>query len=151
MRVGYRGATIYWYLRRPFTRGVSIAVWCDGEVLLVRNSYRRGLSFPGGGVARGEKPRDAAARELHEEVGLRADAAALQLVCDSLGEREHRRDRVWHFELRLDRRPRLRVDRREVVWACFLPPARALGLDIFPYVRRHLEQRGHVALDPGAR
>lgn len=42
----------------------------DGTVLLVRQSYRRSWSFPGGLLKRNEDPIDAAARELKEEVGL---------------------------------------------------------------------------------
>jgi ADP-ribose pyrophosphatase YjhB (NUDIX family) len=42
----------------------------DGEILLVRPSYREGWSVPGGLVRRRETPRDAAQRELREEVGL---------------------------------------------------------------------------------
>lgn len=50
----------------------------DGEVLLVKHSYRRGWHLPGGGVARGEPPADAILRELREEIGLvRCDAPEL--------------------------------------------------------------------------
>lgn len=42
----------------------------DGRILLVKPSYRNGWSVPGGLVGRRESPRDAARRELREEVGL---------------------------------------------------------------------------------
>jgi 8-oxo-dGTP diphosphatase len=42
----------------------------DGRILLVKPSYRDGWSVPGGLVGRRETPRDAARRELREEVGL---------------------------------------------------------------------------------
>ena len=46
----------------------------DGRVLLARHSYKGGLSFPGGGVMRGEPPEHALMRELTEELGaFRAD------------------------------------------------------------------------------
>src|SRR5262249_47875768 len=46
----------------------------DGKVLLARHSYKSGLSFPGGGVNRGEPPEQALQRELREELGVvRAD------------------------------------------------------------------------------
>ena len=45
-----------------------------GKVVLARHSYKRGLSFPGGGVGRGEAPVDAMLRELREEIGsVRSD------------------------------------------------------------------------------
>lgn len=48
-----------------------------GELLLVRQSYTRGWSLPGGLLGRHEPPMQAAARELAEETGLRIDAERL--------------------------------------------------------------------------
>ncbi|MEJ1967303.1 MAG: NUDIX domain-containing protein [Rhizomicrobium sp.] len=46
----------------------------DGKVLLARHTYFGALSFPGGGVGRGEPAEAALMRELREELGgLRAD------------------------------------------------------------------------------
>jgi 8-oxo-dGTP pyrophosphatase MutT (NUDIX family) len=42
----------------------------DGAVLLVRHSYRRRWGTPGGLLERGEEARDAARREVLEEVGI---------------------------------------------------------------------------------
>jgi len=77
LRVGYRCAHVvlrlWWFIGRPHTHGVKLVIR-DGEaVLFVRHSYgRRDLwELPGGGVARDESPRQAAAREAREELGLR--------------------------------------------------------------------------------
>ena len=43
----------------------------EGKVLLVRHTYTAGWYLPGGGVNRGETPREAIARELREETGIR--------------------------------------------------------------------------------
>jgi ADP-ribose pyrophosphatase YjhB (NUDIX family) len=42
----------------------------DGALLLVRQSYRRRWGVPGGLLQKGERPEDAARREVLEEVGL---------------------------------------------------------------------------------
>ena len=52
----------------------------DGRVLLVRQTYHRGgvrWAAPGGWLARGENPRQAAVRETFEETGLRIVAGRL--------------------------------------------------------------------------
>jgi 8-oxo-dGTP pyrophosphatase MutT (NUDIX family) len=56
----------------------AIIVDKEGRVGLVRHSYRGGLSFPGGGVKRGEPPDAACLRELSEELGrVRSDPPVL--------------------------------------------------------------------------
>jgi ADP-ribose pyrophosphatase YjhB (NUDIX family) len=60
----------------PAVMGVSGAVFdAQGRVLLVRQSYNAGWRLPGGGIERGEPPRDAVLRELAEEVGLSGGTA----------------------------------------------------------------------------
>ncbi|MDP1818853.1 MAG: NUDIX domain-containing protein [Acidimicrobiales bacterium] len=54
-----------------FTAGaISLIEREDGAVLLVRQSYRNRWGIPGGLLKRGERPSDAARREVLEEVGL---------------------------------------------------------------------------------
>jgi ADP-ribose pyrophosphatase YjhB (NUDIX family) len=51
----------------------------QGRVLLVEHAFRTDFPWglPGGWVERGEEPRDAVARELHEELGLDVDVRDL--------------------------------------------------------------------------
>ena len=42
----------------------------DESVLLIKTTYRPYWGFPGGGVNRGETPKDAAIRETREESGV---------------------------------------------------------------------------------
>ena len=57
-----------------FTVGAICAIErADGALLLVRQSYRRNWGIPGGLLKRGERPADAARREVDEEVGLAID------------------------------------------------------------------------------
>jgi 8-oxo-dGTP diphosphatase len=52
-------------------RGVAV-VLRQGKVLLVKDRGKNKYSLPGGGVHKGERSYQAAARELNEETGLRA-------------------------------------------------------------------------------
>jgi 8-oxo-dGTP pyrophosphatase MutT (NUDIX family) len=81
-RCGFRLRLLHWRLARPRLEGSYVAVWHAGRVLAIRNSYRRRLSLPAGGLARGEKPLDAALRELREEVGLALEPDAVLGLLD---------------------------------------------------------------------
>jgi len=137
----YRAMRAYWRVRRPTTHGTLIALWSRDEVLLVRNSYVPYYGLPGGYLHRGETARDAAVRELHEEVGITAEAGQLELVLDRTHDWEGKRDHVQIFALDLASRPTVEVDHREVVEAAWWSPERALSLELFPPLREVIEQR----------
>ena len=141
MWIAYRVLLVCWFVFRPKRRGVFIAVWHGGRVLAIRNSYRHWLALPAGGIQRGEKPIDAALRELREEVGIAAPPDALRFVREIPATFEWKRDRCSFFELHLDAPLEPRVDRREVVWAGFVEPAEALRAHLAPPVRAYLEAR----------
>ena len=140
LRLAYRGQLVWWRLRRPNIEGSYVAVWHGGRVLLIRNSYRRSDSFPAGGLRRGESPRQAAVRELAEEVGIRTSPESLRyfgkIVSLTLAE-----DHAHFFELHAapSPAPEVRIDRREVIRAEFVAPEAALQRGLVPPVRRYLE------------
>ncbi|MFI5696559.1 NUDIX domain-containing protein [Kribbella sp. NPDC051586] len=80
LRAGSPFAQLWFRIRRPTTSGAKALLrQADGRFLVVRHSYAdtRRWALPGGGYkpAR-ETPAEAAAREIHEELGLRVSADA---------------------------------------------------------------------------
>ena len=68
VRYGHELQVLWWFLRRPITRGSKCLVICDDKVLLVRPSYsHRKWTIPGGGVKQRETFAAAATRELLEK------------------------------------------------------------------------------------
>jgi 8-oxo-dGTP diphosphatase len=140
----YQMMRMYWRVRHPTTHGTLVALWNRGEVLLVRNSYVHYYSLPGGYVRHGENARQAALRELSEEVGVAAKAEELELVLDETHEWEGKHDHVHIFALDVPTRPKVELDHREVIEASWWSPEGALSLDLFPPLRRVLEQRARA-------
>jgi 8-oxo-dGTP diphosphatase len=140
-RWAYRLLRIYWRAAHPRTHGALVALWWQGQVLLVQNSYVSFRSLPGGAVQRNESARAAAVRELREEVGIVIDGANLRPVVDEVHEWEGKLDHVEIFELVVQEQPTIRVDNREVVSAAFYAPERALQLPLFPLIRNAIAAR----------
>jgi 8-oxo-dGTP diphosphatase len=138
LRVGFRLQLALWYWTRPVIHGAYVAVWHGDRILLIRNSYRKRYSFPAGGLKRGERPVDAAARELAEEVGIAVPSEALRYAGLIVDPSKYAEDHAHVFELRCEAEPELRVDRREVVWARFLSPDEAVERGVVNVVRRYL-------------
>jgi 8-oxo-dGTP diphosphatase len=61
----------------------SVAVILEnpiGQALIVKANYKSYWSFPGGVIDKGETPKEAAIREVSEEVGLDVDPDSLSFV-----------------------------------------------------------------------
>jgi 8-oxo-dGTP pyrophosphatase MutT (NUDIX family) len=125
---------------QPNIRDAYVAVWHAGRVLVIRNSYRREFSLPAGMLERRERPAEAAARELAEEVGILVPGDALRYAGQIIDASRPGVEHAHIFELHCADEPALRVDGREVIWAGFLPPEQALERGLASVVRRYLDR-----------
>jgi len=136
----YQLMRVYWRLRKPTTHGALVAIWCRGQVLLVRNSYVRYYSSPGGYLHQGETARDAAVRELKEEIGVVVKPEQLVQSLEVTHDWEGKRDHVVIFSLELDERPVVRVDHREVVEAFWFQPEQVEPERVFPPLKQAISE-----------
>jgi 8-oxo-dGTP diphosphatase len=111
----------------------------SGELLILKTTYKKGWSLPGGQIEPGESPWEACRRETFEECGLRVERGRLACV-DFLRPRP---DRLGGLRLLFDcgRLPQdqlaaidLQLD--EVEQHRFAPPAEAVELLTGPVGRR---------------
>ena len=144
-RIGFRLAHAarlgYWFAFRPASQGVYVGLWVGGRVLVIKNSYRRAYTLPCGGVKAGEDLATAAARELREEVGVEVARESLKVVGEFLSREYYFYDQATVFELELESVPEITVDRREVVWAEFLPAEEIRKLMLSSIARQYLTRR----------
>jgi len=139
-RLAYLGLRAWWFIRRPATHGACVALWHGGKVLLVRTSYRKGYSLPGGFVRPGEPSERAARRELREEVGVDGPDGELRLAWSGTLLFESRRDSVDIWEAALESVPPLHIIGHEVIWAGWVHPSEALTQRLLPHVAIYLAQ-----------
>lgn len=125
-------------LARPHTHGALVAIWHGPELLLVESSYRRGWSLPGGRIGKGETARQAAVRELAEEVGLRVRAEQLLEPWQICERGPGGLNTVTIFSLPLRTRPELEVDGLEIVAGHWLSREQALARELPGHLRAYL-------------
>jgi len=136
--LAYRIQKHLWRLLRPKTRGVKVLlVNGAGEILLIRNSYGETHQFvlPGGGIQPWERPEQAAAREVKEELGCSVEE--LRLASTHCSTSEGKRDTIYLFHGRLSGQPV--ADNFEVLEACFFPRDR-LPKTASPATRRRVDE-----------
>ena len=143
-RATYAMCLVFGFVFRPRSRAACVAVWQDGKLLLIRQSYTRKLTLPGGLVRRGEAPRAAALRELGEEVGLHPPAQRLAAVFSLATDHNFKRETVHYFDIHYRRRPHVQIDRREVVSALFRTVPGLSPSSCAPQLRAYLSGRGHA-------
>jgi ADP-ribose pyrophosphatase YjhB (NUDIX family) len=137
VRAAYRTASlalrVWARLTHPTVTGATVLVWRASALLLVQTSYQPWRSPPGGRVASGEDPRDAAARELQEETGLQIAPAVLDNLGTWIVDHSHIEDHVHVFACNeADTTGSLRVDQREIIAASFVEFDTLAGLELWP-------------------
>ena len=121
-------------------RGALVVVWSRGKILLVRKSYRKVWSIPGGLLKKNETWEQAAMRETFEEVGIRVPEEDLVFLKEVPGE-VGPRDRAHLFEVEVDGPVDLKIDCREILYAEFVAPQEALQRDLYEHVEIYLKAR----------
>lgn len=140
-KVAHRMLRAFWLVRRPYTRGALVAVWHQGDVLIVKNSYRNHYTLPGGYIRPDETPAEAGARELAEECGIYVQPEQIKEVYQRIHPFEFREDDVTIGEVEIAERPPIRIDHREVVDARFFSVAAARRLPLVPHLAEYLDTR----------
>jgi 8-oxo-dGTP diphosphatase len=140
--VAHRMLRAYWAVRRPRTKGALVAVWNRGELLIVKQSYRRQHTLPGGNRRSAETVEETATRELAEECSIFIEPVRIQKVYQGVHPFEFRKDDVTIVEIELETRPAaIGIDHREVTWAEFKSPDEILKMDIVPHLREYILER----------
>jgi 8-oxo-dGTP pyrophosphatase MutT (NUDIX family) len=81
-RAAYGLLKAFWFIRRPRTFGAhAVALTSEGRLILVKLRYASGWRLPGGGRAENEDAREAALREMREEIGM-ISHGVVQLACE---------------------------------------------------------------------
>ena len=132
IRLAYAGVRAYWFLFRPQIEGVKCVVTHGDAGLLVRHTYGRpDWDLPGGTVKLRELPRDAARREMNEELGRQiedwVDLGGLYISIN------HHHDNLHLFQARAPDR-QVDVNLTELAEAAWFP-LRTLPPDLARYVR----------------
>lgn len=140
-KLAYRLQVISNFFYHKKVRGAYVAVWFEGKVLLIQNSYKKYKTLPCGGVKRLEGIAEAAARELYEEVGVLVEPQNLELVTVTVRHEEYKEDTIYIFELLVGEQPKIQIDNREVTWASFVELKMALKEELAPAVEAYLKER----------
>lgn len=140
-RIAHKLLRTYWAVRRPHKGGTLVAIWHQGQVLIVKNTYRKEHTLPGGYPRPGETPAETGARELEEECGIHVRPDQVHQVYRGEHLFEGREDDVTIVEIELETRPTIHIDYREIAYARLAPPEEVLRMLIVPHLREYLEQR----------
>ena len=123
----------------------------DDYLLIKRSEIKRGFpnvyptywDIPGGGVEKGELPRDGALRECIEEIGVRLDKDSLELIHED-SQLDTSKDTVFtrlvYKAEWVGEKPIIRLDPEEHTHFKCVTMAQALEEKLVPYLREIFER-----------
>jgi 8-oxo-dGTP diphosphatase len=145
------GYELYRLIRRPHTHGALVAIWHNNQVLMVQTSYRRGYGLPGGGLQPGESARDAAVRELNEELGLAIESSWLEDPWTITEQQRGGRNTVTIFSFpwaqvayapeTRSTHPAFTIDQLEIIATAWMSRDEALQQHLPGHLRQYLESQ----------
>jgi 8-oxo-dGTP pyrophosphatase MutT (NUDIX family) len=141
---------IYRLLFKPHTHGALVALWHQDQVLLVKTSYRRSWSLPGGGIQGGESAAQAACRELFEELGFHVLQEQLSTAWTITETSSGGLNTVSIFTLTVYERPELEIDNMEIVASLWLSREEALAKHLPSHLRLYLEAEEAMTIEVDA-
>ena len=120
---------LYWFLFRPHEFGVKCVIEGPSEkILMIRSTYGRGYwNFPGGRLGRNEDPKNAAIREVLEELGI--DVREIQLLKSYVSTLDYKYDHIDVFVAKIagERFVPNKDEIREAMWVDPKNPPQPLG------------------------
>jgi len=137
--VAFQSLRMVFTITKTQVKGAIVAIWHEGRVLLIKKSYRKRWSVPGGMVNKGETWKQAAVRETFEEVGLQIHEKDLMFIVEVAGDIGPR-DRAHLFQVEIDGPVDIEIDRREIRIAEFVEPEEALKRTLDENIRDYLRK-----------
>jgi 8-oxo-dGTP diphosphatase len=139
-RLAARLYETYRLVARPHTEGALVAIWWEERLLLVQASYRDTLSLPGGGMEAGETARQAAVRELAEELDLVVDPEQLSDPWTITERSKQGTNTVTIVSWHVTDQPAIRIDNLEIVGCQWVTREEALAQPIPGHLRCYLHE-----------
>lgn len=112
-KILYPFAKIYWRIFKPITFGVRVILIKNNQILLVQHTYLPGWMLPGGTVKFEEDFKEAAQREIKEELNL--EIKNLRFFGIYKMNLEGKRDHIFVFICdELKNTSQLKIDKKEI-------------------------------------
>lgn len=113
--------------------GVKAIINCGSKILLVKNSYGKGWTFPGGGVNQHEELEDAIIREVREEV--RIDLTKVKNRGFVISQFPSGENKVTIFTSEVDSLD-FEIDNLEVEKACWIETKKLSKIKLLPVAQK---------------